>query len=120
VLIRAEVENSDKRLLPGMFANVSVLAGAPQDVVTVPRTAVTYSLYGDSVYVVKAADGDARVAERRFVRLGTTRDGRIAINEGLTVGEAVITSGQIKLQPNARVTVDNSGALQSAAERPKE
>ena len=120
VLVRAEIGNSDKRLLPGMFANVSVLAGAPQDVVTVPRTAVTYSLYGDSVYVVKAADGDATVAERRFVRLGTTRDDRVSIDDGVTVGETVIISGQIKLQPNARVTVDNSRALQSAAERPKE
>ena len=38
-----------------MFANVTVLAGEPRDVITVPRTAVTYSLYGDSVYVVKPA-----------------------------------------------------------------
>ena len=36
-----------------MFANVMVLAGEPREVVTVPRTAVTYSLYGDSVYAVK-------------------------------------------------------------------
>lgn len=120
VLVRAEVDNADKRLLPGMFANVNVLAGAPEDVVTVPRTAVTYSLYGDSIYVVTAADGDATVAERRFVKLGDTRDTRVAVVDGIEAGEQVITSGQIKLQPNARVTVDNSLALQNPAERPKE
>ena len=48
----AVLQNADQRLLPGMFANVAVLAGEAQPVVTVPRTAVSYSLYGDSVYVV--------------------------------------------------------------------
>jgi membrane fusion protein (multidrug efflux system) len=52
VLVRAVLPNADQRLLPGMFANVAVLAGAAQPVVTVPRTAVSYSLYGDSIYVV--------------------------------------------------------------------
>ena len=52
VLVRAVLPNADRRLLPGMFANVAVLAGEAQLVVTVPRTAVSYSLYGDSVYVV--------------------------------------------------------------------
>lgn len=54
VLVRALVDNQDEALLPGMFANVYVIAGAPRAVVTVPRTAITYSLYGDSVYVVKS------------------------------------------------------------------
>ena len=52
VLVRAVLPNADQRLLPGMFANVAVLAGEAQPVVTVPRTAVSYSLYGDSIYVV--------------------------------------------------------------------
>ncbi len=52
VLVRAVLPNADRRLLPGMFANVAVLAGEAQPVVTVPRTAVSYSLYGDSIYVV--------------------------------------------------------------------
>jgi membrane fusion protein (multidrug efflux system) len=47
------VPNPDRKLLPGMFANVAVLAGGVKDYVTVPRTAVTYGLYGDSVWVVK-------------------------------------------------------------------
>src|SRR5947209_13061697 len=52
VLIRGEIANREKKLLPGMFANVNVLAGAPKDVVTLPRTSISYSLYGDSVYVL--------------------------------------------------------------------
>jgi membrane fusion protein (multidrug efflux system) len=51
--VRARVPNPDRKLLPGMFANVAVLAGGAKEFVTVPRTAVTYGLYGDSVWVVK-------------------------------------------------------------------
>jgi membrane fusion protein, multidrug efflux system len=51
--VRARVPNPDRKLLPGMFANVAVLAGGAKEFVTLPRTAVTYGLYGDSVWVVK-------------------------------------------------------------------
>ena len=53
LMVRAKVPNPDRKLLPGMFANVAVLAGGAKEFVTVPRTAVTYGLYGDSVWVVK-------------------------------------------------------------------
>ena len=53
LMVRARVPNPDRKLLPGMFANVAVLAGGAKEFVTVPRTAVTYGLYGDSVWVVK-------------------------------------------------------------------
>jgi membrane fusion protein (multidrug efflux system) len=53
LMVRARVPNPDRKLLPGMFANVAVLAGSAKELVTLPRTAVTYSLYGDSVWVVK-------------------------------------------------------------------
>ena len=53
LMVRATIPNPERKLLPGMFANVAVLAGGAKDYVTVPRTAVTYGLYGDSVWVVK-------------------------------------------------------------------
>ena len=67
LLVRGLLPNPDRKLLPGMFANVTVLVGAPRDVVTVPRTAVTYSLYGDSVYVVKPAPAGCRAACRGWL-----------------------------------------------------
>jgi membrane fusion protein, multidrug efflux system len=142
VVVRGELANAEARLLPGMYAQVAVIAGDAIAVVTVPRTAVTYSLYGDTIYVVKAAaspdskgppasggaqaatpavpEGAASIAERRFVRVGETRSERVAIMEGLAADEEVITSGQIKLQPNAKIRVDNSNALKTPAELPKE
>ncbi|HJU30865.1 MAG TPA: efflux RND transporter periplasmic adaptor subunit, partial [Hyphomicrobiaceae bacterium] len=88
LLVRAILPNEERKLLPGMFANVTVLAGEPAEVITIPRTAVTYSLYGDSVYAVKEqpADGKAKegtgpalIADRRFVKTGPVRDERVAI-----------------------------------------
>jgi membrane fusion protein, multidrug efflux system len=134
LLVRAILPNKQRKLLPGMFANVTVLVGQPADVVTVPRTAVTYSLYGDSVYVAKSASGtgDAKsvgapaagepaemVAERRFVRTGQARDDRVAITFGLGAGELVVTTGQLKLNPGAAIHIDKSQALSPPADRPK-
>jgi membrane fusion protein (multidrug efflux system) len=130
LLVRGTLKNPDRALLPGMFANVAVLAGAPAKVVTVPRTAITYSLYGDSVYVAKPepvqagtpAPSDPKdkvfIVERRFVKPGQIKGDRVAINEGLKAGEQVVTTGQIKLNSGARVKIDNSQELKPPATLP--
>jgi RND family efflux transporter MFP subunit len=120
VTVRAQFANADHKLLPGMFADVTVTTGAPADVLTVPRTAVVYSLYGDNAFVVvPAKTGDGLAVERRFIRLGATRGERIAILDGVKVGEKVVIAGQIKLQPNSPVTIDQGGALPPPAETPR-
>ena len=149
LMVRGTFKNSDRKLIPGMFAEVTVLAGEPKELVTVPRTALTYSLYGDSVWVVKegapeptpapatsaaepgtavAADAPAEekepeskpTVERHFVRVGQTLGNRVAIVEGIKAGEMIVTSGQLKLQPDAAVRIDNADALKSPAELPRQ
>jgi membrane fusion protein (multidrug efflux system) len=133
LLVRGSLPNPDRKLLPGMFANVVVLVGAPRGVVTVPRTAITYSLYGDSIYVVSPAPGnqaagadgagDAErklVAERRYVKTGQTRDDRAALLTGVKAGEEVVTTGQLKLSPGAAIRIDNTQPLTRPDERPKQ
>jgi membrane fusion protein (multidrug efflux system) len=116
MLVRAEISNPDKKVLPGMFANVEVEAGKALEKVTVPRTAISYSLYGDAVYVVVPDDaekgfGGPLHAERRFVRPGETRGDSVALNEGVKPDEKVVTQGQIKLQPNAPVKIEPDSGL---------
>jgi membrane fusion protein, multidrug efflux system len=127
LLVRGTLPNPNRTLLPGMFANVAVLAGSPQKVISVPRTAVTYSLYGDSVYVLKPLEGQPAPAkpedtvyavERRFVKSGQVREDRVAITQGLKPGEQVVTAGQVKLFNGSHVKVDNSQVLVPPAERP--
>ena len=136
-LVRGEIENKDKKLLPGMFANVSVLAGDARQVVTLPRTAVVYSLYGDSVYVLKTPapkPGEAQAAqpqkatqptdalyevERRFVRVGETQGDRVEIADGVKAGETVVSEGQVKLFAGMRVRIDPKAGLAPMNPMPK-
>jgi RND family efflux transporter MFP subunit len=112
VRVRATLTNVDRRLRPGMFANVSVqLSGRPEHP-TVPRTALTYSLYGDFLYVVEADGEDDKgqakfKAVQRFVKAGATRANDVAITEGVQAGEEVVIAGQFKLHNNAAVRIDN-------------
>ena len=59
VTARAVFANPDRKLLPGMFANLTVTTGQSGDVLTLPRTAIVYSLYGDNVFVVTPAPLEA-------------------------------------------------------------
>lgn len=126
VLVRAKVANPDNRLLPGMFADVTILVGAPRATVTIPRTAVSYSLSGDSVFVVEdAKQQDAggtatNVLAQRFVKVGEIRDARLAILDGIKAGELVVTQGQVKLRTGMPVTVEDATALKAPSVRPKE
>ena len=132
ITARAVFANPDRKLLPGMFANLTVTTGEPASVLTVPRTAIVYSLYGDNVFVVRAAPHareqggvsdkggpSGLIVERRFVHLGPARGERIAITEGLRAGERVVTAGQIKLQAYMSVTLDETAALPTPAETPR-
>jgi membrane fusion protein (multidrug efflux system) len=109
-----------------MFANLEVLLPGEQTVVVVPETAITYTLYGNSVYVIgekKGQDGqvvkdDAGQAElsveRRFVETGERRDGQVVIRKGLQAGEQVVSAGQLKLNNGAHVRIANAQATPSA------
>jgi membrane fusion protein, multidrug efflux system len=132
VMVRAEFDNPDHKLLPGMFANLTVTTGAPQELLTLPRTAIVYSLYGDNVFVVvpakkpepnaatNASDpATGLMVERRFVKLGAIRGERIAVTDGVKEGETVVAAGQIKLQPNVPVLIDEHPALPSPAQTPR-
>jgi membrane fusion protein (multidrug efflux system) len=90
----------------------------------VAQSAVTYSLYGDSVFAAvkpKDADPDSKEEvfeiERRFVKLGGTRDGRVQILEGVKPGDKVVIAGQNKIDQGSTVKIDNSIALNLTVDR---
>ena len=124
VQVRAMLANPDSKLLPGMFANLDVLLPGDKPQVVVPETAITYTLYGNSVYVigekkddqgqvVKDDQGQTQlVVERRFVETGERRDGQVLIRKGLQAGEQVVTAGQLKLDNGAHVKVIDDLALE--------
>lgn len=106
LLLRAALAESEG-LLPGMFARLVIDLDNPQNVVTVPEVAVAYSLHGNTVWVLLQGRGQTTV-QPRVVRTGDTRNGKIAITDGLRGGEWIVTVGQNKLYRGARVVIDES------------
>jgi len=80
------------------------------DQVVLPETAIDYTLYGDSAYVIRpdGADGNNKPILKAFrtpVKTGARWDGKVAILGGLKAGDRVIAAGQIKVQNGAQVIV---------------
>lgn len=117
LLVRAALDNPQGRLLPGMFADLQVLLPSETPRTVVPETAITYTLYGNSVYVIEAQNGEDGQAQqddkgqpmltvqRRFVDTGERRRGLVVVLKGLQPGEQVVTAGQLKLDNGARVAI---------------
>jgi membrane fusion protein, multidrug efflux system len=134
IKLQATLANPEHLLMPGMYAHVHVLLPSLPDVVIVPETAVEFTLYGDSVFVVTedtaapppaggqatgpAPSGPALKVKRTFVKTGDHFDNKVAILDGLKPGDRVATSGQIKLTDGAAVTLTNSDALATPAAVP--
>jgi multidrug efflux system membrane fusion protein len=108
--VQARMPNPDHALLPGMFVKAAVVLPPRPDVVVLPETAVNYTLYGDSAYVLRAHDRHAAdkpifTAVRRPIVTGARWDGRVAVLSGVKPGERVVAAGQIKLHNGAAVVL---------------
>ena len=93
-------------LLPGMFAYLRLFPGTAEEIITVPETAITYSLHGNVVYVIESGEEGSLAALPTVVETGETREGRTRVSSGLNSGDQVVTAGQNKLYRGARVVVD--------------
>ena len=138
VTVQALLDNPDQTLRPGQFIRVRVDLPREDNVIALPQTAVTISLYGSYVYAVqpapedpaatKAADakaGDTKAAEpaagkpgdaaapnliakQIFVKVGRRSGALIEVLEGVEPGMNIVTAGQNKLSSGSSVAIDNS------------
>jgi multidrug efflux system membrane fusion protein len=121
IRVQATLSNPDNILKPGMFATTTVVLPNKPPVVTVPETAVDYTLYGDSVYLIvekKEGDKSKLIAERTFVKTGDRVNGRTVIVSGVKEGDRVISVGQLKLQSGAAVAISDDPAPPIPAKTP--
>jgi len=121
--LQAVLDNPGHLVLPGMFANAGVVLPSLPDVVVLPETAVDYSLYGDSVFAIKADGVDAAgkpvmKATRVFVKTGQRFDNQVAILSGISAGDVVAASGQLKLGTGTVVSVISTNALKTPDQVP--
>lgn len=96
VSIRAEIDNADGRLKPGLFIEVDIEAGQIENALTVPEEALVAR--GDKVFVYEIKEGKAELVQ---VETGVREAGKVQIVSGLDAGATVVTDGQIKLRPGA-------------------
>jgi membrane fusion protein, multidrug efflux system len=115
ILIQATVPNDEHVLYPGMFAMGKIWFQQKQNAIVIPQTAVSFSLSGDYVFLIKDESHQKGKTElhayRQYVKVGERRENEVAILEGLKPGDEVVTSGQLKLQNGTPVVIDNSVEL---------
>src|SRR6516165_9577039 len=104
--LKGTFPNQDRALWPGEFLNVRLLAHTEPNVVTVPSGALQRGPDGYYTYIVKS---DSTV-EARPLKVGHISDGVAIVADGAAAGDRVVTAGQYRLHPGARVAVNNPAA----------
>ncbi|MFV7499857.1 efflux RND transporter periplasmic adaptor subunit [Acinetobacter pittii] len=102
VTIRIEVNNPERKLLPGMYVRVNIERASIPQALLVPEQAIQRNMNGDpQVYVVNAKGG----ADVRSVELGQQYEQFYLINKGLKAGEKVVVEGIERIQPNQKLAI---------------
>jgi membrane fusion protein, multidrug efflux system len=112
IRLKGTFPNADHQLWPGAFVQVTLQLTTDADALVVPATAVQASQDGPFVYVVKAD----RSVEMRAVRPERQQGDEIVVAQGLSAGETVVTDGQLRLTPGARVTEQGASSGGRGAE----
>jgi len=113
VTLRARVPNVDGLLFPGQFAKVSLEIGSRDNALLVPEQALWPQGDKQQVYVIR--DGKAELVE---VKTGLRKPGLVEIVSGITAGDEVISAGQMKIGPGAKVQTAPTAAAQPATAQP--
>jgi multidrug efflux system membrane fusion protein len=101
ILLKATFPNVRNVLWPGQFVNVELTLSELTNAVVVPSPAIQTGQNGEYAYVVKP---DQTVDERP-VTIGITYQDKTVVQKGLAAGETVVTDGQLRLTPGAKVSV---------------
>ncbi len=125
VQVQATLSNPEGKLRPGMFVQAAVVLGASRQVIALPAPAISYAPYGDSVFIVtdmKGPNGESyRGVRQQFVKLGGSRGDQVAVLEGVSPGDEVVTSGVFKLRNGGAVQINNTvKPANSRAPKPEE
>lgn len=110
IRLKGTFPNKDGALWPGEFVNIRLLADTERNVTTIPTPALQRGPDGYSVFVVKA-DG---TVDLRKIKVGQIAAGVAVIEDGLAVGEKVVSAGQYRLQEGSLVQDMSAGAAPAA------
>lgn len=105
--LKATFDNQSRALWPGQFVDVSIILDTQRDAILVPSEAVQAGQNGQMIYVIKAD----KTVEARMVTVGQTHAGKVVVEKGIAVGESVVTDGQLRLFPGAKIQPVAAGKL---------
>jgi multidrug efflux system membrane fusion protein len=106
ITLRATSENNEKRLWPGQFVRVTLTLTTRPKALVVPSAAIQTGQQGQYVFVVKP---DSTV-ESKTITVGFEHENETVVESGLEPDQLVVTDGQFRLVPGAKVEVKNPGA----------
>jgi multidrug efflux system membrane fusion protein len=111
IKLKGEFVNADRRLWPGQYVDTVLTLKTQSNAITVPSQAIQNGQQGQFVFVIKK---DMTV-ESRPVSILQGMDGNVIVQKGLVAGEQVVTDGQLRLVPGARVEIKQGGNATSAS-----
>jgi multidrug efflux system membrane fusion protein len=100
IRMKATFANKDRRLWPGAFVDVTLRLSENPKALVVPNAAIQASQQGQIVYVVKAD----QTVEARPITVAWTEGDETVVSSGLAAGDTVVTDGQLRLTPGAKIT----------------
>lgn len=106
IRLRAEFDNPDRRLTPGMFGRIKIARSAPASALLIPDTAIGTELVRKYVYVI----GSDNVAQPKYVTPGPVVDGLRVIKDGLAPTDVIVVNGLMRVRPGAKVTPQRAPA----------
>ncbi|WP_421217893.1 efflux RND transporter periplasmic adaptor subunit [Aeromonas enteropelogenes] len=126
IQVQADIPNNDGQLRSGMFARASIILPTVKDQIVIPQTAISFTLYGQNIYVIKESeetdkDGNkvkVKRAKQVVVKAGERRGNDVHVLSGIQAGDEIVLSGQVRLSNDTRVRVVQNDALAVPAQTP--
>ena len=117
--MQADIPNDHDELRAGMFARADVLLPTVKEQIVVPQIALTYTLYGTTVYLVKPDEKGELRAHQQIVKTAEHKGDQVHVIEGIKASDNIVTSGQIRLSNLSKVKVVENNALNTPTVTPK-
>lgn len=126
IQVQADIPNNEGQLRSGMFARASIILPTVKDQMVIPQTAISFTLYGQNVYVLKQGEETDKEgnkvkvlrAKQVVVKAGERRGNDVHVLSGIQAGDQIILSGQVRLSNDTKVHVVENDALAVPAQTP--
>jgi len=126
IQVQADIPNNEGQLRSGMFARASIILPTVKDQMVIPQTAISFTLYGQNVYVLKQGEETDKEgnkvkvlrAKQVVVKAGERRGNDVHVLSGIQAGDQIVLSGQVRLSNDTKVHVVENDALAVPAQTP--